>query len=102
MEFLQERHKEKAKEFLQFEQYKEYFLEKYNVLPRFKAGAHIGKAIAGEIGIIKRDITYSGDLLNTTARIQGLCNEYKAFFLISADLREFLSRFAKNYIFILF
>ena len=39
------------------------YLQKYNVVPRFKAGAHIGNAIAGEIGIIKRDITYSGDVL---------------------------------------
>ncbi|MEM6963807.1 MAG: adenylate/guanylate cyclase domain-containing protein [Bacteroidota bacterium] len=61
---------------------KENYLQKYQTLPQFKAGAHIGNAVAGEIGIIKRDITYSGDLLNTTARIQGKCNELGALFLI--------------------
>ena len=73
-----------------FEKNKEKYIRKYDTLPRFKAGAHIGKAIAGEIGIIKRDITYSGDLLNTTARIQGRCNDFESFFLISAQLKDYL------------
>ncbi|MEQ9265834.1 MAG: adenylate/guanylate cyclase domain-containing protein [Balneolaceae bacterium] len=58
----------------------------YGLLPEFKAGIHYGKVIAGEIGIIKRDITYSGDTLNTTARIQGQCNEYSSAFLSSKKL----------------
>ena len=64
----------------EFEKNKEKYIRKYNVIPKFKAGAHVGNAIAGEIGIIKRDITYSGDLLNTTARIQGRCNEFNSVF----------------------
>ncbi len=74
-----------------FESKKEEYLEKYETIPQFKAGAHIGHSIVGEIGIIKRDITYSGDLLNTTARIQGKCNELKSRFLISGQLRHYLS-----------
>jgi adenylate cyclase len=41
--------------------------------------------MAGEIGIIKKDIVYSGDVLNTTARIQGQCNEHGVDFLISKN-----------------
>jgi len=62
----------------------------YKLLPVFKAGAHIGNSIVGEIGIIKRAITYSGDLLNTTARIQGKCNELNSTFLISGQLNTYL------------
>lgn len=62
------------------------YLSRYGLTPEFKAGIHFGNVTAGEIGIIKRDITYSGDVLNTTARIQGLCNEYKVNILISNDL----------------
>ncbi len=29
-----------------------------------------------EVGEIKRDISYLGDVLNTAARIQGKCNDY--------------------------
>jgi adenylate cyclase len=62
------------------------YLKKFGVKPQFKAGAHYGHVIAGEIGVIKRDITYSGDVLNTTARIQGMCNGLDSTFLISKSL----------------
>jgi adenylate cyclase len=62
------------------------YLDKFSVQPQFKAGTHHGLVIAGEIGVIKRDITYSGDVLNTTARIQGMCNELNSNLLISQSL----------------
>ena len=40
----------------------------------------------GEIGIIKRDITYSGDVLNTTARVQGMCKEFNVELIASGNL----------------
>ena len=55
--------------------------------------------MVGEVGILKRDITYSGDLLNTTARIQGLCNELNSMFLISGQLKTFLADAAVPYTF---
>ncbi len=66
------------------------YLENYQVKPIFKAGIHCGNIIAGEVGIIKRDITFSGDTLNTAARIQSKCNEYQAQLLISGSLAKFL------------
>jgi adenylate cyclase len=64
------------------------YLQRFGVKPYFKAGAHHGTVIAGEIGVVKRDITYSGDVLNTTARIQSMCNELHSSFLISNDLLD--------------
>lgn len=69
---------------------REKYMTKYNHIPEFKAGAHYGEVVAGEIGIIKRDITYSGDVLNTTARIQSLCKEFDTSFLISKPLFDFV------------
>ena len=46
--------------------------------------------IAGEIGIIKRDITYSGDVLNTTSRIRSMCKELNAELIASSDLLHHL------------
>jgi adenylate cyclase len=60
------------------------------VKPHFKAGAHYGSVIVGEMGVIKRDIAYSGDVLNTTARIEGMCNELETSFLISTSLFELI------------
>ena len=64
-------------------QLREIYQGRFGAIPQFKAGAHCGSVIAGEIGIIKRDITYSGDILNTTARIQGQCNNLDSQLLIS-------------------
>ena len=63
----------------------------YDVFPVFKAGVHHGMVVAGEVGIIKRDVTYSGDTLNTAARIQGMCNEHQSNLLISGTLAGLLS-----------
>ncbi|XOV94452.1 MAG: adenylate/guanylate cyclase domain-containing protein [Bacteroidota bacterium] len=68
-----------------------YFKEKYGVVPEFKAGLHYGTVMAGEIGIVKRDIAYSGDVLNTTSRIQELCNSLKVDVLLSNDLIQKLN-----------
>lgn len=65
---------------------KAYYMTTYGVLPGFKAGFHFGQVMAGEIGIIKRDITYSGDVLNTASRIQSKCNELGVDHLISGTL----------------
>ena len=69
----------------------EKYQKKFGVLPEFKAGFHLGKVTTGEIGDIKKEIIFTGDTLNTTARIQGLCNQYNTDILISADLIKNLS-----------
>jgi class 3 adenylate cyclase len=61
---------------------------RFGLLPGFKAGFHLGKVTTGEIGVIKKDIIFTGDVLNTTARIQGLCNTYKVDILISHNLMK--------------
>lgn len=66
------------------------YLDKFGLVPEFKAGVHFGRVVAGEIGVVKRDITYSGDVLNTTARIQSKCNDYQTKLLISGDLLHLL------------
>jgi adenylate cyclase len=80
--------------FIQIQKKLEYlapkYEEKYGVAPQFKAGVHHGEVMAGEIGVIKKDIIYSGDTLNTTARIQGKCNDYKVDFLMSQDTFDLL------------
>jgi len=64
----------------------DYYMKKYGVVPQFKAGVHGGLVTVTEIGNIKRDIAYHGDVLNTASRIQGLCNEHNEQFLVSGDL----------------
>jgi adenylate cyclase len=70
------------------DQRKEYYKRAYDLSPSFKAGLHIGEATVGEIGVIKKDIVYSGDVLNTTSRIQGECNNSGVNILLSSDLLD--------------
>jgi len=70
------------------EQRKAHYKREYDLLPSFKAGLHIGEATVGEIGVVKKDIVYSGDVLNTTSRIQAECNNNNVNLLLSSDLIE--------------
>jgi adenylate cyclase len=65
---------------------RERYVREFGVIPSFKAGVHVGEATVGEIGIIKKDIVFSGDVLNTTSRIQQECNRYQVDLLASSDL----------------
>lgn len=59
---------------------------RYGLVPTFKAGFHCGRVVAGEVGTFRREVTYSGDVLNTTARILALCRNYGAEVLASGSL----------------
>jgi adenylate cyclase len=65
-----------------------YYQKQYGQSPQFKAGLHMGKVTAVEVGELKRDIAYHGDTLNTTARIQSICNENNKYFLTSNHVLE--------------
>jgi len=68
------------------EEQKDYFIDKYGVAPVFKAGLHSGFVTAGELGNVKKEIVYSGDVLNTASRIQSLCNKLNVRILCSSTL----------------
>jgi adenylate cyclase len=60
--------------------------------PQFKAGVHLGKVITAQIGDLKREIVYNGDVLNTTSRIQHECNKYQRDCLVSGSLMQHLKQ----------
>lgn len=85
----------------QLEKNKEFYLKNFHVLPEFKGGMDFGVVTVAEVGDIKREIAYHGDVLNTAARIQDKCREYKKNLLISEHLDDKIKNyegFQKNYI----
>ena len=64
---------------------KQYYLQTYDVIPEFKTGIHAGPITAGYIGIVKKELVYSGDTLNTAARIRSLCHQLHNPFVGSGD-----------------
>jgi len=75
----------------QIRAHRDQFLTDYGVVPDFKAGVHAGEVIVAQIGEVKSEIVYNGDVLNTTARIQALCNELGHKLLVSTSLVSALS-----------
>lgn len=73
------------------EKRKEYYNKKYAVLPVFKVGMHYGETIVREVGEIKKEIVYHGDLLNTTSRIRSICNTLDRKTLITKELFEIIA-----------
>ncbi len=66
------------------------YINKYSITPEFKAGCHEGKVMVTEVGFIKREIVFHGDVLNTASRIQKLNKELKTDILISGKMKEML------------
>jgi adenylate cyclase len=70
----------------------EYYKQRYDIVPEFKAGVNYGPVTVAEIGDIKRDISYLSDVLNTASRIQAKCNEYGKSLLISSYIKNLLPK----------
>ncbi|MBV6457681.1 MAG: hypothetical protein HONBIEJF_00798 [Fimbriimonadaceae bacterium] len=66
------------------------YMNEFGELPRFKAGLHVGDVVATDVGGLKSEIVFHGDVMNTTARITGLCSELNHDFLVSAEAAEML------------
>lgn len=62
------------------------YFRKYQVSPTFKAGMHYGRVSTGVVGTLKKEIIYTGDVLNTASRIEGLCNSHSVDLLLSETL----------------
>jgi len=70
---------------------KDYYSTEYGIVPEFKAGMNGGKVTVAEVGVIKKDIAFHGDTLNTASRIQDKCLELRKNLLISGFLEKKLS-----------
>ena len=67
------------------------YLTKYGIVPEFKAGIHAGQVVVTSVGKQKKEIVYHGDVLNTTSRIEGKCNELNQRLLISEEMFNHLN-----------
>jgi adenylate cyclase len=67
---------------------KEHYEKNSGFVPQFKAGANSGTVTVAEVGDFKREIAYHGDIVNTAARIQSVCNDYGKSFIISEKLKD--------------
>lgn len=64
----------------------EDYLRKYGIVPELHAAFHGGRVVRGEIGDLKTEMVFHGDVMNTSARILELCLEHHKEVLISGEL----------------
>ena len=64
----------------------EWFRERFGVAPDFRAGLQLGDVTTGEVGALKKEIVFTGDVLNQTARILSLCKPLGADVLLGDAL----------------
>jgi len=74
------------------EELEKYFLNKYGVFPKFRAGFHFGEVAIVEVGgILRRDFVFHGDVVNTTSRICSKCKQLNENILLSKELADELN-----------
>jgi adenylate cyclase len=65
---------------------REEYEREFGVAPRFRFALHCGPVVAGEMGDLKREIVFSGDTLNTAARIEAVAKEKERGLVVSQEV----------------
>jgi adenylate cyclase len=60
----------------------------FGVIPHFRAGLHGGAVTAGELGDVRQQIVFVGDILNTAARLQEYAKRTDRDLVVSGTLLE--------------
>jgi adenylate cyclase len=71
---------------LKLQSKRHFYLHQYDILPEFRGGMDMGSVTVAEVGELKREIAYHGDVLNTASRIQGKCKDFNKKLLISEHI----------------
>jgi adenylate cyclase len=61
----------------------EEFEREFGIIPNFTASINSGKIMVSEVGSVKSEIAFHGDVLNTAARIQKQCKSYNRQLLVT-------------------
>ncbi|MET7247520.1 adenylate/guanylate cyclase domain-containing protein [Methylobacterium sp. EM32] len=62
---------------------REGWLARFGLVPELRAALHGGSVVTAEVGVDRHKIAYFGDVMNATARLEGLCRETRRDVLIS-------------------
>ncbi|KNY19761.1 adenylate cyclase [Methylobacterium sp. ARG-1] len=62
---------------------RDQWVERFGFMPELRAALHGGSIVTADIGVDRHKIAYFGDVMNATARLEGLCRETKRSVLVS-------------------
>jgi len=66
------------------------FERDFGARPQLHGALHAGTVVTGEIGAVKRDIVFHGDVMNTTARLEQATRDLQRPFLVSGPAWELI------------
>jgi adenylate cyclase len=61
----------------------EWWRSRFGLVPTLRSALHGGSVVTAEVGVDRHKIAYFGDVMNATARLEGLCRETGLAVLIS-------------------
>jgi class 3 adenylate cyclase len=64
------------------------YQREFGVVPRFRGGLHGGPVTAGELGDLRRQIVFVGDILNTAARLEEYAKRANLDLVVSGTLLQ--------------
>lgn len=67
---------------------KDSYQKKYGLIPVFYASVNAGMVTVAEVGEIKSEVAFHGDVLNTASRVQKLCKKYNEKILLTCDFKD--------------
>ena len=70
---------------------REKYLNQYGLVPAFTAGYHFGTVVVGEIGEVKSQIAFSGEVMYLTSSIEAQCKTAGVDILMSGSLLKRIS-----------
>jgi adenylate cyclase len=54
---------------------RDFWIRRFGLVPELRAAIHGGSVVTAEVGVDRHKIAYFGDVMNATARLEGLCRE---------------------------
>ena len=74
-----------------------FFKEEFGIIPNFTASINAGEIMIAEVGTLKSEIAFHGDVLNTAARIQKQCKSYNRILLVTDNFVEKFRPISQGY-----
>lgn len=74
----------------------DHFKNEFGIIPEFTASINSGKIMVSEVGSLKNEIAFHGDVLNTAARIQKQCKCYQQNLLVTDNFIRGLQAYCFN------
>lgn len=81
------------------EAHRQQMMREFGAVPQFRGGLHGGRVITAQVGHIKRAIDLSGDVMNTTSRLESMAKSLKVDLMVTQELLDRMPTAGEPYAF---